>query len=378
MLLEHQFRRVTSGESKGLLSAAVRVALAALEIPYTWGVRRRNRRFDRGTNEIHRVPAPVISVGNLTVGGTGKTPLVAWLARWLKERHCPVSVISRGYASTSNTPNDESLELAARLPDLRLLQNPDRLAAARCALKENPHQALILDDAFQHRRLARDLDIVLIDAIEPFGYEHLLPRGLLREPVEYLGRADIIGLSRSDAVDGARRAEIHSRVRSVAPNANWLELCHRPTRLVSHGGETLTLDELSGLKAAAFCGIGNPFGFRHTLASCGLRSGDFLTLPDHCRYDSRRLAQIAAWASRLPIEHLICTRKDLVKLPRDEIAGHRLWAIDIELEIVSGQDQLEHALETIWQRAVGSAIPRPHILPDAHCQSNSSSGRSRR
>src|SRR4029077_297706 len=102
MVLERQFRSIVSDESQGLLPAAARAVLSTLELPYTWAVHRRNRRFDRSTSEVHRVPAPVISVGNLTVGGTGKTPLVAWLARWLMERSCPVTVISRGYASAAD------------------------------------------------------------------------------------------------------------------------------------------------------------------------------------------------------------------------------------------------------------------------------------
>jgi tetraacyldisaccharide 4'-kinase len=168
-------------------------------------VRQRNRWFDRAGSHVQRVAAPVISVGNITVGGTGKTPFVAWLAQWFALRQMPVTIISRGYGSRRGTPNDEALELAARLPDVPHLQNPDRVAAAEQALHANATQVLILDDAFQHRRLARDLDIVLLDALEPFGYEHLLPRGLLREPIESLSRAHVVALSRSDAVDEPRR-----------------------------------------------------------------------------------------------------------------------------------------------------------------------------
>src|SRR5206468_2244980 len=132
-------------------------------LPYGWIVHRRNARFDRGVVRAEKVPAPVISVGNLTVGGTGKSPFVAWLARWFLDHSTAVTIISRGYGSPSGKPNDEALELATRLPGVLHLQNPDRLAAARAALAVNPRQVLILDDAFQHRRLARDLDIVLLD-----------------------------------------------------------------------------------------------------------------------------------------------------------------------------------------------------------------------
>jgi len=290
------------------------------------------------------VPAPVISVGNITVGGTGKSPFVAWLARWFLDRGSAVTIISRGYGSRGGKPNDEALELAARLPGVPHLQNPDRVAAARAALEANSQQILILDDAFQHRRLARDLDIVLLDALEPFGYEHLLPRGLLREPMESLARAHVIGLSRGNAVGDSRRREIESRVRQLAPAAVWLELTHHPTRLVSAGGESLEMAALAGQPVAAFCGIGNPAGFRATLESCGFKLAGWLELADHCPYDERQIAMLCQWLDLLDVPHVVCTRKDLVKIPSDRLAGKRLWALDVELRVLKGLDQLEPLL----------------------------------
>src|SRR5262249_2502673 len=157
--------------------------------------------------------------------------------------------------------------LAARLPGVPHLQNPDRIAAAREALRASQQQVLLLDDAFQHRRLARDLDIVLLDALEPFGYGRLLPRGLLREPISSLARAQVVALSRSDAVEEATRREIEAHVRQHAPQAVWLELAHQPCGFVAVGGAETPLGELRGMRVAAFCGIGNPEGFRHTLSA---------------------------------------------------------------------------------------------------------------
>jgi tetraacyldisaccharide 4'-kinase len=345
MLTHAQFRKLLSGQWRGPVAAALRGMLRLAEWPYGWVVRNRNRRFDRG-GRVERVAAPVISVGNLTVGGTGKTPFVAWLARWFAERQMAVTIISRGYGSQRGAPNDEALELAARLPDVPHLQNPDRVAAAEQALQASARQVLILDDAFQHRRLARDLDIVLLDALEPFGYEHLLPRGLLREPVESLSRAQVVALSRSDAVDDARRRAIEQRVRSLAPQAVWLELVHRPVGLVSANGKHLDFSELQFGSVAAFCGIGNPAGFRHTLTQCGICPQGFLDLPDHCAYDEATLDRITSWLTALAgVNDVICTRKDLVKIPRDELAGKRLWALEIELEISRGREDLERLLE---------------------------------
>jgi tetraacyldisaccharide 4'-kinase len=354
MLSDSHFRDLVSGRWNGAFACAARRVLAALEIPYGWIVGGRNARFDRQIAKSWKVAAPVISVGNLTVGGTGKSPFVAWLARWFLDRGARVTVISRGYGSAGGRPNDEALELAARLLGVPQLQNPDRVQAAEQALAADPRQMLILDDAFQHRRLARDLDIVLLDALEPFGYGHLLPRGLLREPIESLSRAQVIALSRSDAIDENRRKEIETTVHKCAPESLWIELTHRPTRLLSASGTSHELAHLHGLRVAAFCGIGNPAGFRHTLSTCGIDVRDWLDLPDHCAFSPQDLHRIANWLELLDVQQVVCTRKDLVKIPLDELAGKRLWAVDIELEIVRGQDELEALLrQFVPARTVG-------------------------
>ncbi len=344
------FREIVSGQKKGLAAGAARGVLGMLEHPYRWIIERRNARFDRNATAAAKIAVPVISVGNLTVGGTGKTPFVAWLAEWFAGQTMPVTIISRGYGARGGEPNDEALELAARLPSVPHLQNADRVAAARAAVAEQTRQVLILDDAFQHRRIARDLDIVLLDALEPFGYGHLLPRGLLREPIASLERADVVGLSRSDAVSDERRREIRDCVRKHAPQAAWLELEHRPQGLVSTSGQVLEFSELGGRRVAAFCGIGNPAGFRHTLAACGLQVANMLEQPDHCAYDAGEILRIEHWIRSLDVTHVVCTRKDLVKIPREEIAGKRLLAVDVRAEITAGREALEVLLGELATR----------------------------
>ena len=173
------FREVVSGRRQDLPSNSLRSLLRVAEVPYTWAVNRRNLRYDQGHNAVHRMGVPVVSVGNLTLGGTGKTPMVEWLARWFLERNIKVGLVSRGYGAKQNGPNDEAKELAWKLPDVPHVQNPDRVAAARQAIDEHGCQAIVLDDAFQHRRIYRDLDILLIDALEPTGFGHVFPRGTL-------------------------------------------------------------------------------------------------------------------------------------------------------------------------------------------------------
>ncbi len=152
------------------------------EVPYRLLVETRNRHYDRAADAAKRVPVPVVSVGNLTTGGTGKTPMVAWLARWFQQRGLRPVIVSRGYGSQNGQPNDEARELAEQLPDVPHLQDADRVRGAQQAIAQHGAQVILLDDGFQHRRLHRDLDIVLVDALQPFGSEHLLPRGLLRSP----------------------------------------------------------------------------------------------------------------------------------------------------------------------------------------------------
>ena len=287
---------------------------------------------------------PVVSVGNLTLGGTGKTPLVAWIAQWFHNRNVPVAVISRGYNAPAGGQNDEARELAAKLPGVPHLQQADRVAAAARALREFPCQAIILDDAFQHRRIGRDLDIVLLDALEPFGFGHVFPRGTLREPLAGLRRADLIALSRADMLDANQREELRLQAARMAPQAAWIEVrtrrgpCSRPP---AHGGRSASLQ--AG-PVAAFCGVGNPAGFRHTLATCGYELAGFREFPDHHAYTAHDLETLAAWASRLQATTLLCTHKDLVKLNVARLGDAELWAVCIELEILAGQAFLEQRL----------------------------------
>jgi len=313
-------------------------------MPYTCAVRWRNRRYDNQATEIHRVGVPVLSVGNLTLGGTGKTPMVEWLAGWFHGRNVRTVVISRGYGAEPGTENDEARELRQRLPDVPHLQDPDRVAAARLAVEQLGCQLIVLDDGMQHRRIGRDLEIVLLDAFEPFGFDHVFPRGTLREPLEGLRRADVVVLSRADALRSPQREGIRRRVEEFAPEAVWLEFAHTPAALISATGEEAPLESLAGGEVAVFCGIGNPAGFRHTLAVCGYRVAAFREFPDHHRYDRADVESLAEWADRQDVAAVLCTRKDLVKLAVERLGRRRLWAVGIKPEFLSGGDELEAKL----------------------------------
>jgi tetraacyldisaccharide 4'-kinase len=330
----------------------MRFLLRLAEAPYTLAVNWRNRRFDLGAAKVYHPDVPVVSVGNITTGGTGKTPMVEWLARWFRQRGIRVALISRGYGAERGSRNDEALELEQRLPDVPHLQNPDRVEAARIAVQELECQLIILDDAFQHRRIARDLDLVLVDAITPFGYGHVLPRGMLREPLKGLGRADVVGLSRSDCASQERVEWIRQQVRRYAPDADWIELAHVPTRLHGANEQTAPVDSLDAQPVAAFCGIGNPDGFRHTLAQCGFTVAGLRDYPDHHAYSRGDVESLDQWVRSLPdAKAVICSHKDLVKIGLPRLGARPLWAVVIRLDVRRGLEPLERRLQAVANRA---------------------------
>jgi len=347
MPLSVSFRELVSGRRQGMFASLLRAGLAMAEVPYALAVRARNGCYDRGWLAAHRVGVPVVSVGNLTLGGTGKTPMVEWIARWMTLRGRRAAIVSRGYGSAGGAANDETRELAQRLPEVPQVQNPDRVAAARQAVAALGCQAIVLDDAFQHRRIARDLDLVLLDALEPFGHERVFPRGTLREPIAGLGRAHAVALSRADLVEPHQRDAIRRRVGQYAPEALWAEVVHAPQGLLSAEGERAPLESLTGGPVAAFCGLGNPAGFRHTLRACGYTVSGFQEFPDHHHYTEGDVRGLVQWATEVQAAALVCTHKDLVKLQGRWPGPVPLWAALVGLEFRAGQAALEGRLAAL-------------------------------
>ncbi len=347
MLNPQSFHEIVSGRRRNLGARLLRGVLRSVSLGYSLIVRARNRFYDCGIARTRRVAVPVVSVGNLTLGGTGKTPMVAWLARWFQHRGVRIAVVSRGYGAKAGSPNDEAMELAQKLPGVPHLQNPDRVAAACKAVEETACEVILLDDAFQHRRIARNLDLVLLDACEPFGFDAVFPRGTLREPLGALGRADVVVLTRADMVEPARREQVWARVRKVAPEAVCAEAAHAPVGLLSASGAAQPLDAICGTPVAAFCAIGNPAGFRHTLAQSGVQPAEWRIFPDHHRYTPDDVRSLAAWAERLGAAAVLCTHKDLVKIGVDRLGSLPLWAVGVEFRFLAGQEAVERCLERL-------------------------------
>ena len=328
--------------------------------------------YDRGWLPRERVDAPVISVGNLTAGGTGKTPMVAWLARELIRRGLRPGIVSRGYrkrgqgAETGAGPNDEALELAAALGDVPHEQNPDRAEAARALL--GAVDVIVLDDGFQHRRLARDLDLVLVDATRPWGLaaadggepvRALLPRGLLREHPGALARADALCLTRCDQVAAAQLDALERELERSAPGVPLLRAEHRPVRLreVGPGGAVLGLETLAGASVRLVSGIGHPAAFEATVAGLGATVVEHRRFPDHHAYTAEQARALLADPEGTRAR-LITTAKDAVKLGAlldadgdlgsgGGVRGARACALEVELELTAGAPVLAALLDAL-------------------------------
>lgn len=337
-----RYLALVRGETRGLSAALLRAGLRMASWPYGLGTRLRNLAYDRGWKRTHRASVPVVSVGNLTVGGTGKTPCVEYVAGFYRRQERMVAILSRGYGDTGGG-NDEFLVLSENLPDVPHLQGADRVTLAQTAVEELESEILVLDDAFQHRRLHRDLDIVLLDATSPHGL--LLPAGLLRESPVGLRRAHVIMLTRCDQVAPETVAGLRQWVARYAHGVPIAETTHQPESLLQASGALRPLDLLAQRPVMAFCGIGNPEAFRRTLVDLGANLMAFHVYPDHYGYTRTDVSHLQILARNLPHDTiLLTTQKDLVKLRIDELADRPVFALRIQLRFRAGQAELDNRL----------------------------------
>ncbi len=312
--------------------------------------------YRHGWRKVHRAEVPVVSVGNIAFGGTGKTPLVAALARVLLAAGARPAILTRGYHRREKAPvtvrgpvgatwervGDEPALLARALPDVPIVVDPDRVRGAATAVRETGASHLILDDGFQHWRLARDLDIVVVEASDPFGAKR--PR---REHPDSLGRADAIVLSRAANLTEARAAM--AVLGAYAPEARFLATAFA-ARAVFQGGERRPPDALKGVKVVAMAGIASPEGFVNTLGDIGAHVVDMRFFPDHHRYAPREVEALIGEAEAAGAI-VATTGKDAVKLPSD-VLGRVAW-VDVEAVPVMG------TFEELLAPVLAKASPGP-------------------
>jgi tetraacyldisaccharide 4'-kinase len=357
--------RLTRGWQRGFGPAASRMLDVAAG-GYRGLLGTRDWLYASGVLKSRALTVPVVSVGNLTVGGTGKTPAVELAVRTLMELGHRPAVVSRGYGRRGHgvqvvadaasirldaeEGGDEPFLLARRLPGVPVVVGANRYEAGQHAVERFGITAIVLDDGFQHRTLAKDLEIVMARAVSPWGNGHLLPGGPLREPLTGLARAHLI------VVTGGRDAddvgEVRETARRYAPHVPILTAHHVPTECWESGAMCyLGPEALRGLKLLAFAGIGTPDGFRHTLADTGVVEVGFARFNDHHWYTREQLDALEKRAADASAVGLVTTEKDWARLRRLPSRGLPLYVLAVRLVLVAGEAE--------WRGAFARACPAP-------------------
>jgi len=335
------YEKVISGEKKGIKAAFALTVFSMLSMVYLVLHSLRGLFYVLHLRRVRSLPRKVISVGNITVGGTGKTPFIEMLARLFQNKGLKPAILSRGYGSAEGSFSDEYLVLQENLPDVPHYTGPNRyLSGVKALEKENP-DVFLLDDGFQHWQLKRDLDIVLIDALNPFGYGRLTPRGMLREPLGALKRADIFVITRSEQVDERILAVLKESLRRFNATAAIAVSSHEIVSLRNIGNrKSHKLDFIKGEKILGFCGIGNPRAFHGILKHLGADVVSFHPFRDHFKYGGEIIQLMADEAKLLECKALVTTQKDGVKL-RDMKTALPLLEVQIELVVSEGMAEIE-------------------------------------
>jgi len=346
---QNQYRDLIASENPGFLKKLARGTLRLVSCGYSLAIGLRNLAYDKRLLRTHKADAPVISIGNITAGGTGKTPLVIWLCNYLREKSRSCAILTRGYKSAPGKLTDEPAILAKSCPETRVIINADRVAGAHKATQENAFDVLVMDDGFQHRRLARDIDILTIDATCPFGFGHLLPAGLLREPVKSIKRSHIAVITRSDQVAGSVLDEIEETIKKIAPEIVIAKTVCRHPGAMGMKGQSMTMNELHNGKVFVFCGIGNPDAFTGQLSRCGMAVVGSRLYNDHHDYTSRDMEDIYEEAKYFGANTVVTTQKDWVKaaLLIKDFDDITFVYMKLELEFISGYDKIDELLTSI-------------------------------
>lgn len=332
-------------KEKPLWERIILFPLYLLSLPYGWAVRARSLLYSLELLETKTLACPVISVGNITVGGTGKTPLVMTLAKGLMGRGIPVAILSRGYKGTQTSEpvvsdgkslflppeasGDEPFLMAQACKGVPVLVGKDRFANGRVGLERFGMKGLLLDDGYQHLPLHRDLDILLVDSHIGFGDHHLLPRGILREPLSHLRRAHLFLLTKMDDLETSRPLE--KQIHEIHPRAQVFHSHYQPMSLVDPQGEEEELDLLKGKKVLALSGIASPDSFSSLLRKCEMEIVGEAVFPDHHFYHPKDLSSIEEQSKG--VDWIVTTEKDMLKLRRLRIDDLPIRSLRIEMKI---------------------------------------------
>lgn len=338
--------------SEGKTQPVLALSLSALTLGYRGALAFRETLYNRGLLKSRRLPCPVISIGNLTLGGTGKTPAVELAVRTLRDAGIFPGVVSRGYGRRTKgtlvvadlhglraepgAAGDEPFLLARRLPGTPVVVGENRYEAGRLCLERFGVGALVLDDAFQHRTLQKDLEIVMVSGVAPWGNGRLFPRGPLREPLSALARAHLVVVT--EPQDEPSAHVILRTVKTQDSAAQVVTARYEPLECWEvPGGTPRGLEALKDLRLYAFAGIARPENFARTLHELGVSLAGFAEFPDHHWYTSSELEALATRARASGAQALITTEKDAVRYLGLPVPSLPVWALAVQLVLVHGR-----------------------------------------
>ncbi|MBF0423858.1 MAG: tetraacyldisaccharide 4'-kinase [Magnetococcales bacterium] len=349
-------------KAHGWLVRSGMAVLGGMGRGYGWIQAQRSSAYQKGILSSWKADCPVIAVGNLTAGGTGKTPMTAWLGRYFLGRGIPLAIVSRGYRQQSraaitvvadgqghylSAPEaaDEAVLLAHALPGARILTGTDRRRLIQHAFQHLECRLILMDDAYQHLQVKRDFNLLLLDAHHPLGNGRLLPGGLLREMPQAMARADAVIVTRAgDKHDIDATTAI---IRRYAPGVPMAYCRHQPRYWIRAGDNSIwPLNSLAGEKALAFCGIGNPESFRSTLADVSVSPVFFQAFPDHYPIDISEIRHLEGLARTHGASVLLTTQKDYVKIPPG-LTHLPIYALVIDIHFLQIPSWLTQRLEEI-------------------------------
>ena len=369
---------MTSNRKAGFIS--FESFLLMLSISYGCAIKTRETFYNRGILMSKKLPCIVISIGNITVGGTGKTPMTIYVAKLLKRMGYKVLVISRGYKGLAEKTGgivsngktilmqaeksgDEPFMIADRLKNIPVVVGENRFNAGMMAFNSFHPDVIVLDDAYQHLKLKRDINLVLLDKKYPFGNNYLLPRGTLREPISSLIRSDAIILTRSDSTSGMEEKSL-SKFKKYTCGKPVFKAMHTPKiykiikgkNIISDKISTYSFDLLRGQKVFAFSGIAQNNDFRHVVKGLNCKLKGFAGFPDHHLYSDNDLHKILQLLNKLKVDFVLTTEKDYVKIANRVTWPVGLVVIGINISFGNYYDTFDNFIKNKLAELVKSKI----------------------
>ena len=363
--------QLAHGHDNTLIDWFVLSVLSIFSVIYEAGVRLKLSLYKSGVFQQTKLPCCVISIGNITVGGTGKTPTAQKMAIIIQKMGYRVVILNRGYRShwneeigvvsdgkkifmTAYEAGDEAYLMAKTLPGIPVVIGKNRAVTGEFAVKNLDAEVIIMDDGYQHWTLYRDLDVVLVDTLNIFGNRRLLPRGTLREPLQNLDRAGMFLLTKTDQSSIFSRDELRDTLAKYNRHAPIIESVHKPVNFVEIAdwykglrSQPKSLEEFKGRSVMVFSAIGNPSSFEQTLSDVGLDIKEAIRYPDHHDYGMLEMQYIMERAIKENVGALITTAKDAVKIPTEFIYFDRevpLYVLNMEIQITSGRDLFQETI----------------------------------